>query len=307
MGNMRFTEEEFYGNTQNTVLEGGEIVPTNVNVVESKKEKQSANNLAFDIFSTFGKTLAILVGVLFYVMSITICLAPRTAIRVLDFVGAEKVSLVCYERIYEKEKTLASLYNLVQKSIQNKNHKKTAKYIEELQGKSDYVNFCIKVNSATLKATEKEYVAFVGDLDSYLVSQNIIAEYKSNKKGEAKTIALLDLTNSNVYSFGFSSYIECLEDDNQLTQQEINALLLELVNQNLENKTILDLIKQRRQIVDVSLSDGTTNDKILRVYTSLKIEKVLYKIYLIQGEEELKAQVTQNIQDLQNEYNNLIR
>ena len=213
---MRYTEEDFYGNTQNTVLENGEVVPANYRIKREKSDKQSSK-MAIDIFLTFAKTLMILVGMVFYIISITVCLSPTKAIEIFDFLGAEKASLACYERIYENDKTLANLYNLVQKSIENKDHKKTSKYIQELQGKSDYVDFCVKVNEATMKATDTAYVAYVGDLDSYLVSQNILAKYNSKSKKGAKEIALSDLTNSNIYSFGFSTYVECLENDERKT------------------------------------------------------------------------------------------
>ena len=299
---MKFTEEEFYGNTQNTVLDNGDMVPLN-----QLGRKEQKINVGLTVGLTFLKTIVGIIGFMFYFITVLIGLFPQKAIKVLDFVGAEKASLFCYERIYEKEQTLASLYNVVQKSIETKDHNKTSKYISKLQGKSDYVNFCIKVNTATLKVTTKEYVAFLGDLDGYLVSQNIYAKYEANKKEEAENIALLDLLNLNVYSFGFSSYVECLENDKSKTSEQIDSQILSIVNSNMESISVLDLIKQRREDVDVSLSDGTVNDKILRVYTSLKIEKVLHKIYSVMGEESLKTETAQKIQNLQNEYNNLVK
>lgn len=300
---MKFTEEEFYGNTQNTVLDNGDVVPLNR---EEESNKQTLS-LTSTILTTFLKTIVCLFCTIFYIISVTICLAPSMAVKAFDLIGASKASLSCYERIYEKDKTLANLYNVVQKSIQNKDHKKTAKYIKELRGKSDYVNFCLKVNNATLKVTNREHVAFLGDLDGYLVSQNIMAEYNTNHEDNAKSIALSDLANKNVYSFGFSSFVDCLENDKSLSQDELNAKILEVANLIVDNKSVLDLIKERRVLVDVSNSDNSVNDKILRVYASLKIEKVLHKIYSVQGEEDLKNQTAQNIQNLQNEYSELIR
>ena len=299
---MKYTEEEFYGNTQNTVLGNGEVVPLNNNEggVHSPK-------IAITILLTFVKTFVALVGIVFYIMSVLITLAPTSGIKMFDYIGAEKISLFCYERIYEKDKTLANLYNVVQKSIQNKDHEKTSKYIKEMQQKSDYIVFCLKVNTATLKVTEKEYVAFVGDLDGYLVSQNIIAEYNSGNEQRAADIARLDLKNANLYSFGLSTFIECLENDESLTDKQINYKILEVVNLTSNSTATINLIKSRRSLVDVSNTDGSLNDKILRVYTSLKIENVLHRIYTIQGEEGLKNQTAQNIKNLQAEYDDLIK
>ena len=270
---MKYTEEEFYGNTQNMVLENGEVMPIN----SSGEGKETNSKVVLTIGITALKTMMILIGLMFYIISVAISLAPSFAIKIYEFVGADKVALSCYERIYEQDKSLANLYNVVQKSIQNKDYKKTSKYIRELQAKSDYLNFCVKVNKATLNVAEKHYIAYVGDLDGYLVSQSIMAEYNTNNKDKARDVALSDLVNTNIYSFGFSSFIECLENDDKLTREEVNLEILELIDRKVDDKSVFELIKTRRTLGDVSNSDGSLNDKILRVYACLKIEKVLYK------------------------------
>ena len=131
---MNFTEEDFYGNKQGKVLEDGEV-EYNLNGDEPV-ENLSASKLAEAVVSTFLKTLLVLIGSIFYFISVMVCLAPKSAIKVFDFAKMDKAALYCYEVIYEKEQTLASLYNLVQKSIENKDYKKTNKYIDELQGKN---------------------------------------------------------------------------------------------------------------------------------------------------------------------------
>lgn len=299
---MEFTEEEFFGNTQNSIGGEGELVPLN-----KEEQKKQEINMVQTIGLTFFKTIIAIFGSIFYCFAVMVCLMPQKAIKVFDFMSLNKAELFCYERVYKQEKNLANLYNVVQKSIENKDHYKTSKYIKELQSQSEYANFCIKVNSASLKVSAKEHIAYVGDLDGYLVSQNIYAFYEENKKETAKEVALNDLKNQNIYSFGFSSYVECLENDDSLTEAKVNEKILEVINSSFDSNVVLDLIKQRRENVDVSLSNGTTSDKILRVYTSLKIEKVLHKIYGIMGEETLKSQIAQSIQALQNEYNNLVR
>ena len=140
---MNFTEEDFYGNKQGTVLEDGEV-----NYNEQANQEGGGlhgSKLALAVLVTFVKTLMGLIGTLFYMVAVMVCVAPKSAIKVFEFVKLDNATLFCYEKIYQDEQTLASLYNLVQKSIENKDHQKTNKYINELQGKSDYVNFCIKV------------------------------------------------------------------------------------------------------------------------------------------------------------------
>ena len=298
---MKYTEEEFFGNTQNIVSENGELVPIS--------NEQTDNNLKFGklVFTTFLKTFICVFGAMFYFFAIVVGLAPSFAIKMFDYIGAEKASLACYEQIYKKEQTLSSLYNLVQKSIENKDHKKSSKYIKELQGKNDYVDFCLKVNKAVIDSLDKAYIAYLADLDGYLVNQNIIAEYETNNKAAALNYAILDLENTNVYSFGILSYIECLENDKTLLQEQVNQKIIELVNTEVNGSKVIDKINHRRTLADVINAGTNQEEKIMLLYTSLKIERTLYKVYDVLGEEELKENARQNIISLQTEYNELIR
>lgn len=298
---MKYTEEEFFGNTQNIVSENGELVPI------SNEPTKNTLKLGKLILSTFIKTFICVFGLMFYFAAIVVGLAPNFAIKMFDYIGAEKASLACYEQIYKKEQTLSSLYNLVQKSIENKDHSKSSKYIKELQGKNDYVDFCLKVNKAVISRLDKAYIAYLADLDGYLVNQNIIAEYETNNKAAALNCAILDLDNTNVYSFGILSYIECLENDKSLSQEQVNQKIIELVNTEAEGLKVIDKINHRRTLADVSNAGTNQEEKIMLLYTSLKIERTLYKVYDILGEQELKENARQNILSLQAEYNELIK
>lgn len=303
---MNYTDEEFYGNKQNAVLETGELVEAGKQ--EEKKEAKEPK-LAIAMLSTFAKTLLVLICSVFYVVSAVVGLSPKSGIKIFEFMKAEKAALSCYERIYQKSGTLADLYNVVQKSISIKNYEKTSKYIKELQGKTSYNEFCIEVNDAILQVTEKKYLAYVGDLDSYLVSQNIMALYLDGKKDDALTLALSDLENNNIYSFGLSAYFACLAEDSSLTKEEKDVKIAQIASIVVDSDlslTVLGKIKERRTNADSELSNGGYNDKILRVYTSLKIENVLLEIYEATNEEDLANQTRSQISDLQDEYDALI-
>jgi len=297
---MNYTDEEFYGNKQNTVLENGNIVEAGKQ--EEKKEEKEPK-LALAMVTTFAKTLIILICSIFYIVATVVGLSPKSGIKVFEFIGSEKAALSCYERVYQKSGTLADLYNVVQKSISIKNHNKTSKYIKELQSKNSYNEFCIEVNDAVLQVTEKKYLAYVGDLDGYLVSQNIIAKYLSGNKDEALILAISDLENDNIYSFGLSAYFSCLENDDSLTEEQKNLKISDISNIIVDSSLkVLDKIKERRTSADSDLGNGGFNDKILRLYTSLKIENALLKIYEATNEEDLANQTRSQISELQSEY-----
>jgi len=303
---MNYTEEEYYGNKQKTVLESGEVQ----DIATIKENKQQEVNLPLTILTTCIKTLVSLFGILFYIIVVMVVLIPTSAIKVFDFTNFNKASLYCYERIYEKKQTLASLYNLVQKSIENKDYKRTSKYIKEFQNNSDYSNFCIKVNAMVISSSEKEYIAFVGDLDGYLVSQNILALYNKKEQDKAWNEAKNDLFNSNIYSFGLATYVDCLVNDKALSNQEKKDVLAVLKTKEVTIGTqtglLLDFVNSR--LNSLKLSDSlTVEDKILRVYTSLKINNVLVKIYEASNDTLLKNSAQDEIVKLQNTYNELIK
>jgi len=302
---MNYTDEEFYGNTQNTVLENGDVVP-----VGKQNQEESQFKMGLSIFVTCLKTLVLLVGAIYFVFATTVSLSPKSAIKIYEFLGAEKATLSCYERIYYKTETLADLYNLVQKSIQTKDYERTSKYIEKLQNKNEYVGFCIEVNNATKQVTNKEYIAYVGDLDGYLISQNILALYNVGKTEESESVAIADLQNDNKFSLGLATYIDCALADSNKTLTEKNEWLVEIANSTvveMGNKTILEQLQSRRMMADISNASENDADKIMHVYTCLKIESLKLKIYVASNDESLASETRSQISTLQEMYNNLTR
>ena len=296
---MNYTEEEFFGNRQN--LNGGQ------------EEISASNNEKIDmggtILKTFFRTAVALIGLVFYAFAVVLVVSPKTSIRIYDFIGAEQASLVAYERVYLSSGTLADLYNLVQKSVETKNHEKTSRYIKELQAKSDYTEFCKKVNSAVHQVTDKKYVAYVGDLDGYLVSQNILALYNNGQKNEALSVALSDFDNDNIYSFGLASYLESVLNDKELSSEEKKSKLLEVNNMAITSggaqKYVCSAVEERKVLVNV---EQYTNeiDRLLKVYTSLKINNYKLKLCELTNDENAAVDIAAEINSLQNLYDSLI-
>lgn len=268
-------------------------------------------NLTKDIFLTFLKTLIILVGSAFYILAVSLCLSPNFAISVYEFLGATKASLSCYERIYAESGELADLYNLSIKCVEAKDYKKASTYIETLRGAEGYEDFCREVNRATIETTSLKYVAYVADLDGYLVSQNILSLYESGEKQKAKEFAVLDLASENVYSFGISTYAMCLMSDSSLSSEEKSEALKNLAEQSVtfdaETKTVLEWINERLALANPEYGEeGNNIDKILRTYTCLKIENLNLIIYENANEHALASETRAKIEELQNQYNMLI-
>jgi len=303
---MNFTEEEFYGNNQGTVLEDGEVV----NIQNEEKGQGVQINVAKTVGLTFVKTIIGMLGFAFYFVCTMVCLAPKQMIKVFDFASLDNASLFCYERVYKQEQTLANLYNLVQKSIENKNYKKTNKYINELQGKSDYVNFCLKVNAASLKDKSKKYVAFYGDFDGYLVSQNVLALYGKNQKEEAMSVAESDLINPNIYSFGLNAFVGEVESDKSLNENEKKAIKAAFIDKELtlngQTKKLFEFISDRLNSLEIN-DDLTIEDKILRTYSSLKINRFMLKVYEANEKTVEAEQVRLTIKSLNQTYADLIK
>ena len=181
----------------------GEVVNNNPNNV---KEEGVGNT----ILSTLSKTLISLIVIVGYLLALLIQLCPLQAIKVYEYIGASNIAIVAYENQYKKTRELTDLYNLIQKSISNKDYGRTVNYIEVLQEEKKYTDFCTSVNSASVKAASLDRIAFVADLDSYLISQKVNAYYFINQT-KALDIALEDLFNTdNIYSVGLTTYISLL-------------------------------------------------------------------------------------------------
>ena len=298
---MNYTDEEFFGNKHNEELEQ-----------EQNSAPEEKVDVGGTVFSTFLKTFAVLFVSVFYILAVMVCIMPKSAIKFYEFFDAKNAQIVCYEQIYKQSGDLADLYNLVQKSIEAKNHEKTAKYIKELQSKNGYNDFCIEVNNASIQVTENKYIAYVADLDSYLVSQNILALYTSGKKAKAKDKTVEDLIyNQNKFSFGVSTYVECIMSDKSYTEDERKQKLIEFYeevrSENQIQKSIKAYIDDKRDLVDLSHAVGNNKvDKILRVYTSLKIENVRLLYYEAKSNDSEASVVRSQIEELQETYANLI-
>lgn len=272
---------------------------TNENQVYVNDDGKQVNmKLGKTILFTFLKSVGILVGLLFWFLAVVTALSPRLAINFYDTFGVDEASMRCYEQIYAKSNKNVDLYNLIERAVRAREYKTASKYIAELKQKDDYNQFVEKVNSASIKSSELKYVAYVGDLDSYLSSQLVSSLYRSKNKDEALNSAIADLSNPNKYSFALATYIDEVLKDKALTKEEKSQKIALLDVNSAQIETRLNAVNP----------DGATGkiEQILLVYASLKIEGARLNIATALGDETLAESCQTRIADLRTKYEQLI-
>lgn len=269
--------------------------------VKQADNKESINVSA--IILPVVKTLIILVCSCFYLLSIAVVLFPAKVAKVYNLLGAKDAELSCYERVYKSTNNIADLYNLTTVSISAEKHEKSITYIKKLVNDVNYEQFCNKLNIATIKVTDKKYIAYVGDVDSYLRSQLVLALYLNNEAQEARNQAMFDLKiNTNSYSFSLATYVEEVLVDNSLSDaQKANIFNTLLTQENIES-----LIETKLLSNDYEQEGIDAVTKILRVYTLLKIESTMYNIYQTTKQEDKAASTLEKVKTLKNLYQSII-
>ncbi|MBQ3158367.1 MAG: hypothetical protein IJB98_01595, partial [Clostridia bacterium] len=113
------------------------------------------------------------------------------------------------------------------------------------------------------------------------------------------------------YSFGVSTFVECMMSDKSYSEEERKQLLIEfyedVIDENQTQKSISSYIGDKKDVVSLDNAVGNNNvDKILRVYTSLKIENVMLLYYEAKSNEAEANAVREQIEELQEIYADLI-
>lgn len=266
------------------------------NVNLDKKQKNNKNALNFTILKYFVVTVFSCVVAVFYFFAVSFCILPKNMISVCQKMGWKGGELLCYERIYSSSNKIEDLYNLTLASINAENNKQTVSCINMLQEDERYDAFCEKLDLSAKQTVKIEYIAYVGNLDSYLENQKVLALNGCGKKQQSKQEAFKNLKSQNKFSFSLDAYVSCLGEN--------KSVLSSLANEEFENKTIMECIDDRINLLDYA-SVGKV-DKVMSVYTLLKINKVKYSLLFAQDKTEQANAVLEEISRLQNEYTLLV-
>lgn len=259
---------------------------------------------------TFVKSLILFVALIFLIFCLCYVFFPSSVANLYDTFGYQEGVVAAYERIYNKSQKNSDLYNLIQKSVVAKTHAKTSKYINLLKQNDDYDTFVSKTNKALIEASEPKYIAFVGDLDGYLTSELVVAEYKLGNKQNALDIATSDLISGkeegdNIYSFSMASYLNCMVEEYRLDEGKLKNEVASLVGQTINNVGFMTHVENRELLADYTRA-SSDSEKILRIYTCLKIEKFKYQVYSILKENQLSSNAKEQVKVLQDAYDLLI-
>ncbi len=276
----------------------------------NEKRGQSSANYGLTILFTALKCVAVFVILLFYLEAIMVGLVPKSAAKFFDDIGLDGPASTCYEQIYKRSQKSIDLYNLVERQLRSGNYKKAANNITKLLERPDYKTFATKLNKAAIEKSEKKYLVYVADVNSYLLSQRVIALYRSGDKASAKQRAIEDLYSDdaeNVYSFAFGGYVDCLLLDEALNENGTLGQVLDALYKEIPEGKVMDIQSRiQTKLARVDAAATSEVDRIMRVYTSLKINYTLLNIYEAQGDTVLSASCRERIEMLRTNYESLI-
>jgi len=227
-----------------------------------------------------------------------LCFAPKVYISWCESLSLSGGEFLGYERIYAQSGELPHLYNVINAAARAGKDKKELSYIKLLQSDEEYASFCEKMDASARSAAKKQYVAYVGSLDSFLNNERVSILF-SRSLSKARDAALLDLSNSNKYSFALDTFLSKAQRSKTADEQLAKVLAYES-----ENKSIFQLLDARVALLEYSSLEGA--ERILSVYTLMKIEKARYTLYNFSGMETERDQAKINFENLQNEYASLI-
>jgi len=271
------------------------------------EQTESKNDLVKYSLKIAGITVLGIVFVFYYLVSILIGIAPSASADIFASMGSKKALMISYEQMYRKTESIETLYNLVQLSKSNNDHRRVSIYSTALMGRDDYEEFVTQVNEASRSAAPLNKVAYVYDLDSYLMSIYIEAIYNMGKKNSAWMYIYEDIAPSNtkVYTNSITSYVNCVYNDESLTFEEKQGMFgffTNSIDQGGEVRTLAGWVHKRLSIIEEQ-EEQTREGKIFNIYSQIKMNTCLYRIYDILEDDVLKEIYRKNIQELQPEYN----
>lgn len=253
------------------------------------------------IVATVLKTILFVIGFLSLAVSYVFMISPETISNVYSKLGMKNAEIAAYERLYEKSGKNADLFNLIQKYLAHDEYSNAKDGILKLQKTSAYSTFATDVNNASIAAANKYEVAYVVDLDSYLMGQLLVCEYRLGNKEKAKQMAIDDFDNtSNEYSFLFGNYYDEVLTDLSLTVAAGQTLLMDIYS----GDGVAEKIDAKINALDY---EAETNEKlkIAKLYTKIKIMN--YKRNIMNFKGENIDTISANINSLKVTYDNLCK
>ena len=240
------------------------------------------------------RTLAICFIVLMLVYCSIFVLFPQTSLKINQELGLQKVQELNLEKIYKKSGKSGDLYNLIISTQKNGHIKKELKYINEMLEREDYEEFCDRVDEASLKSIkDKNLVPYSSNVNGYFLSRRVICIY-SLKLDCLETYIYDGLSNGKITEYSFSTYVDLIYSDEELTKEEkiekYNDLMQTSKVSGETLVTLSSLLDERISNINAMLSSVENNDKkIILTYCLMRIYQSKFYIYEIEGIETNKA------------------
>lgn len=274
--------------------------------MDNTKEKILNKNVLINSLKLFAKTLVCLIFIFFFVISSLFVLAPKFDAKIFSFFGLKKAEEACYERVYDKSNSCADLYNLIVFESELENYEKELYYINLLNCREDYDEFCNKLdNSALQTINDKSLVAYTCNTNAYLINQKIKSMYKlgfdSGVSPTVRNFVKAKLESEELFDSAYATYVEMVCADNNLTNsQKIEKL-------NLIKNICSDLVSTRlNNLQNFKKGKITVAEAIIAQNTIVNINKANYLIEKENQSEDLELAKTAYEFSLE-EYNALIK
>ena len=257
------------------------------------------------ILKTAAITMVVIIVLLAIASGLLIWLAPDFVATSAEKLGFEGVSLSMYERSYKQDKTINSLYTLVNKSIQFKDDDMLIKYYEKLEEHKDYTKFIKALDEANFDAKQSVLTNIkLSNEDNRLKTRYVKALAKKDFT-KALNFAAQDMlnfdANADKLNFCVIGLVDKINKDNISKFTENNEILTESVCQKIES--MYNALKDRYE----NVAESTYN----KALCSAKLVDMLQFMILLKDQDESvdydKTALTNDLAIIFAQYQNYIK
>ena len=248
------------------------------NFIESKISKNSQNSQeiklskknVFNILKLLLLIFSISIFSFFVFLGAMFFIAPKVDAKIFNFFGIKSAEEACYKQVYKKSNSNADLYNLILFEKQIKNYEKELEYINELKGKSDYKEFCKKMDLTGLdycQNNKNQYIYFA-DVNAYFEARKVICKFNLNVNKGINYNILLDLQENlggdDLTEYSIFEYVNLVLTTDSLTKTE-KTNLIKKVSEN----SIIELVIERINNIENKIDTTTDEVELILLQNSL--------------------------------------